>query len=97
MEMAPKAKKAPAKKSTGPGAAAANKNWETGLISAPFEEVCCFTEGFLLLNSGPFLSVLFYLEAKLGVILKNQHLILRACVRDIFLTSLLSGGRMISL
>ena len=46
--MPPKAgKKGSAKKSTAPGAAAVNKNWEAGLTKAPFEEVCYLTVLFL--------------------------------------------------
>lgn len=48
--MPPKgAKKGSAKKSSTDGGAV-NKNWETGLIKAEFEEVCRLTDHFICLN-----------------------------------------------
>lgn len=67
VEMPPKLKKGSAKKSnvTGAtGAAEANKNWESGLTTAPFEEVCYLAEHFLWFNSGLESCVLFYYVAK---------------------------------
>lgn len=65
--MPPKPKKASAKKSNATGAAGANANWESGLITAPFEEVCGLTEVVLWFNSAPYLSVVFYCTTKQGV------------------------------
>lgn len=49
--MAPKAgKKGSAKKPNAREAAVVNKNWEAGITSAQFEEVCYLTDFFLRFN-----------------------------------------------
>lgn len=40
--MSPAGKKDSTKKSLKPGPTPVNNNWESGLVKAQFEEVCCF-------------------------------------------------------